>query len=309
MEFVTKLARTAKLWVDSDSYQLSESNKGGLYLWVRIAPFIVIHVVCFYGLLRPFSVFDVGLCVISYAIRMFAVTGIYHRYFSHRTYKINRVWQFIFALVGCSAVQRGPLWWAAHHREHHKNSDTDLDIHSPVAHSFWQSHVGWFVSRKSFNTNYDRVKDWSRYPELIYVNRFSMLVPIILSLVMFVIGETVARVYEYPGIDGLQVLLWAMVIPTVLVWHATYTINSICHKLGSQRYKTNDNSRNNWFLALITFGEGWHNNHHYYPSSARQGFYWWELDITFYILKILSYMGIVRELRGIPERVFLERAA
>lgn len=221
---------------------------------------------------------------------MFAITGFYHRYFSHRSFQTSRPMQFLFAVIGASSVQRGPLWWAAHHRKHHRHSDTEHDVHSPHHHGFWWSHVGWITSPANFPTDYSQVPDLAKYPELRFIDRFDTLVPLLLALALYWIG-------------GLPYLIWGFFISSVVLFHFTCSINSLAHIWGGQRYDTSDQSRNNLFLALLTFGEGWHNNHHKYPGSSRQGFFWWEIDLTYYGLKLLASLRLITDLRPVPERV------
>lgn len=304
---MSEFKKTIGLWIDSDS-GISEGNPhSDQWTLVRILPFIAVHVLCILALFEPITSFAIAICIISYSIKMFSITGFYHRYFSHKTFKTNRFWQFIFATLGCSAVQRGPLWWAAHHRSHHINSDKKDDIHSPIQHGFWWSHMGWFTDPSSFETDYSKVKDWVKFPELVFLNRYFIFIPVLLGSATYIIGSYLGHHYPQLDTNGLHLFLWAFAIPTVLSWHATYTINSLCHKIGTQRYNTEDESKNHWFLAIITFGEGWHNNHHYNPGSARQGFYWWEIDITFYILKLLSYVGIIHSLRPVPKHAYADQ--
>jgi stearoyl-CoA desaturase (delta-9 desaturase) len=234
---------------------------------------------------------------------MFAITGFYHRYFSHRAFKTSRWCQLAFAVLGASAVQRGPLWWAAHHRYHHAHSDEITDVHSPHHHGFWWSHVGWFTTRAAFVTNLRAIPDLAKFPELCFLDRFDILVPLFFAAFLYALGvglETFA-----PGLktNGLQLLVWGFFFSTVLVYHATYTVNSLAHQFGRQRYATNDHSRNNFFLAIITFGEGWHNNHHHYPAAARQGFYWWEIDLTYYVLLLFSWLRIIWDLKPVPPHI------
>jgi stearoyl-CoA desaturase (delta-9 desaturase) len=234
---------------------------------------------------------------------MFAITGFYHRYFSHRTFKTSRVGQFIFGLLGASAVQRGPIWWAAHHRHHHVHSDKPDDVHSPAQHGFFWSHMGWFMSHKHFAADLSRVKDLLKYPELRFLDRFDIAVPTALGAGVFLLGVLLRHVAPELHTSGWQMLVWGFFISTVAVYHGTYTINSLSHVFGRQRYKTGDGSRNNLWLALITMGEGWHNNHHHYPASVRQGFYWWEFDVTFYMLKLMSFVGVIWDLKAVPAAV------
>jgi stearoyl-CoA desaturase (delta-9 desaturase) len=238
-----------------------------------------------------------------YAARMFAITGFYHRYFSHRTFKTSRAVQFLFALLGNAAVQKGPLWWAAHHRLHHRHADGPGDMHSPLRHGFLWSHVGWFFSRSTIATRLEVVPDLSRFRELVWVDRYHFVVPVVLAAGLYLLGATLAGVAPHLGTSGAQMVVWGFFISTVALSHVTYTINSLSHRFGSRRYATGDTSRNNLWLALLTMGEGWHNNHHHFPAAARQGFYWWEIDITFYVLRAMQWLGLVWDLRPVPIKV------
>jgi stearoyl-CoA desaturase (delta-9 desaturase) len=268
--------------------------------WLRIVPFVAMHLACLAVWRVGASPFAIALAVLLYAVRMFAITGFYHRYFSHRAFKTSRAGQFVFGLLGASAVQRGPLWWAAHHRHHHAHADGPDDVHSPVQRGFLWSHMGWFLSRRHFVPDLRRVRDLLHYPELRWLDRFDVLVPVLLASGVFGLGWALER--RAPGLhtDRWQLLVWGFFISTVACYHATYTINSLSHVFGRRRYPTRDGSRNNLWLALLTFGEGWHNNHHHYPGAARQGFYWWELDLTYYLLRALAAAGIIWDLKPVP---------
>lgn len=251
-------------------------------------PFVAVHLAAFIGVfLVPFSWPMVALCVGMYYVRMFAITAGYHRYFSHRTYKMNRFFQFGMALLGTTAAQKGPLWWAANHRLHHRRSDQENDIHSPLQTGFAWSHVGWILGYDHDETQWDQVQDLSRYPELVWLNKHYLIPPITLGVLM-------------GAFFGTSVLVWGFLLSTVLLWHGTFTINSLSHVFGSRRYTTTDTSRNNFWLALLTLGEGWHNNHHTYMSSTNQGFYRWEIDGSYYAIKALSWIGVTSDLRKPP---------
>jgi stearoyl-CoA desaturase (delta-9 desaturase) len=252
--------------------------------------FFLVHLACLGAFLVPFEAWYVGLAAGFYYLRMFGVTAGYHRYFSHRTYKTSRVFQLLLAWLAMSSAQKGVLWWAAHHRKHHRDSDEPQDLHSPVQHGFWWSHVGWILSPRNAGVDVDRVADLARYPELRWLDRWHFLPPASLAAGLYLWG-------------GLPVLVWGFFISTTMLWHGTFTINSLAHVFGSQRYPTQDNSRNNWLLSLITLGEGWHNNHHFYKAAANQGFFWWELDPTFYALKVLSWLGVIWDVRTPPRHV------
>jgi stearoyl-CoA desaturase (delta-9 desaturase) len=225
----------------------------------------------------------------SYAVRMFAITAGYHRYFAHRTFKTSRVFQLVLALLAMSSAQQGVLWWAAHHRNHHKHSDEPEDVHSPRQHGFWWSHCFWLL-RGNRETHMDRVRDFAKYPELRWLDRHDLFIAIAFGFALYFIG-------------GSTALFWGHFVSLVLAWHVTFCINSLAHVWGSRRYATTDDSRNNPVLALLTFGEGWHNNHHHYQRSARQGFFWWEVDITYYVLKGLEKLRVVRDVEGVPDHV------
>jgi len=275
--------------------------------WARALPFIGIHLACLLIFLVGWSPIAIAMASLLYVIRMFAITAFYHRYFSHKTFKTSRIMQFLFAVIGATAVQRGALWWAAHHRLHHATADKDTDQHSPKRHGFLWSHMGWFLSRGNFVTKHECIKDFSKYPELRFLDRFDILVPIMFSLVLYMLGYLLEIYGPELGTNGLQLLVWGFVISTVVLYHATFTINSLAHLIGKKVFPVKDDSRNNFCLALITMGEGWHNNHHYYPGSARQGFLWWEIDITYYGLKLLEKVGLIWDLRPVPDRVLKNR--
>ncbi|MGA0098217.1 MAG: acyl-CoA desaturase [Steroidobacteraceae bacterium] len=274
----------------------------------RIIPFVLMHLACLGVIWVGTSAVAVATAAFLYFIRMFAITGFYHRYFSHRSFRTSRVMQFLFGVLGASSVQRGPLWWAAHHRHHHAYSDRPEDPHSPRQKGFLMSHVGWFLTRGGFRPDMTRVRDLERYPELRWLDRYDIAIPVLLALGLFAVGGWLERSHPSLGTSAGQMLVWGFFISTVVLYHATYTINSLCHVFGSRRYDTGDDSRNNPWLALITLGEGWHNNHHHYPSSVRQGFYWWEIDITWYLLKAMSWLGLVWDLKPIPASVREDRA-
>lgn len=267
-------------------------------------PFISIHIASLLIFWIGFSWIALITCFLLWFIRMFGITGGYHRYFSHRAYKTTRWFQFVLAVLGNAAAQLGPLWWAAHHRHHHRFSDTEADFHSPLQHGFWWSHVGWVLCPQYSKTNEQDVRDFARYSELRFLNRFHMIVPIALAVIVTAIGFVLEYAFPQLQTTGLQMLVWGFCLSTSLLYHSTFTINSLAHVFGTRRFDTEDTSRNNLLLALITLGEGWHNNHHYYPASERQGFYWWEIDITHYILTFLSWFGIVWDLKTPPAKIY-----
>lgn len=253
-------------------------------------PFLLVHLACFAALWTGVTTRALVLFAVLYLARMFAVTAGYHRYFSHRSYKTSRAGQFVLALLCQSTTQKSVLWWAAKHRHHHRHADTEDDVHSPRHRGFWYSHLGWIFSPKHEETQLDAVPDLTKFPELVWLDRNQKIPAIVLAVLCYLVA----------GWPGLVVgFFWS----TVILYHATFAINSLAHVVGKQRYITGDDSRNNWWLAIITLGEGWHNNHHHYMSSTRQGFRWWEFDPTYYVLKALSWTRVVWDLREPPEAV------
>jgi stearoyl-CoA desaturase (delta-9 desaturase) len=292
-------------WFDTGSALAHDDGTApGAVDWLRAIPFLGMHLACFAVFAVGVSWTAVAVAVALYAVRMFAITGFYHRYFSHRTFRTSRAVQFLFALIGASCVQRGPLWWAAHHRNHHRHADTVRDVHSPSVHGFWRSHVGWFLTRHGFRTDWDRIPDLARYPELRWLDRYDIVVPVLLAVALYATGAWLEHAAPGLGTDGPQLLVWGFFVSTIVLFHATVTINSLAHRFGRRRFDTRDDSRNNLWLALLTFGEGWHNNHHFFPGSARQGFRWWEIDLTYYGLRTMALFGLVRDLKPVPAWVF-----
>ena len=300
--WIVDAAKAFARWFDTDTAADTDAGVDAHRIdWVRVVPFIGLHVAALVGLwFVGFSWFAFWTALVLYAVRMFAITGFYHRYFSHKTFKTSRPVQFLFALVGAASVQRGPLWWAAHHRNHHRHSDTELDVHSPVTKSFFVSHMGWFLTKAGFRTDRNVIKDLMQFPELRLLDRFDVFVPVALAVALFLLGGWLETHRPDYGTSAAQLLIWGFFVSTVVLFHATVTINSLAHVWGKRRYATRDDSRNNLWLALLTLGEGWHNNHHHYPASTRQGFYWWEIDITYYLLKLLSWLGIIWDLKPVP---------
>ena len=259
--------------------------------WLVSIPFFAMHAGVIVGLfLVPLNWKGLLLAVAMYYAMMAAVTIGYHRYFSHRSFKTSRAFQFCLAVACTMTAQKGVLWWAANHRHHHKFSDKEEDIHSPTRRGFWWAHVGWVLAPDKVGTRFELVKDLARFPELRWLNQYHVVPVLGLGVLMYLIG-------------GLWGLYWGWVVVTVLAWHGTYTINSLAHVWGRRRFQTTDTSRNNFWLALLTLGEGWHNNHHHYQSSARQGFYWWEVDISYYLLKICQFLGLVWDVRTPPASI------
>ncbi len=302
---IFKFLKKIFFWFDNafleEKYALITSGKE--IDWMRVIPFIILHLSCFMIFFVGFSWTAFVVCMSLFAIRMFAITGFYHRYFSHKTFRTSRFVQCLFAMIGATAVQRGPLWWAAHHRGHHMHSDTTEDKHSPKEHGFIWSHMGWFLTKSNFVTNTKLIRELIRFPELRIIDRFDLLMPLALSISLWGLGYYLEQYEPSLHTNGFQLFIWGFSISTIMLYHATFLVNSVAHQWGKKRYETKDTSRNNFLIAILTFGEGWHNNHHHYPGSARQGFYWWEIDLTYYVLKCLAMMGIIWDVRTVSENI------
>lgn len=279
---------------------MKESQSSRLVLWrgtrgtltLFIVPFLLLQLSVLLVFTTYFSWTGVAICLLSYCVRMFAITGFYHRYFSHRTYRMGRLMQCVAALWGATATQKGALWWAAHHRVHHKESDTADDPHNS-REGFWHAHWLWFLYEESAETDMEQIPELARFPELRLIDRFWFVPPIALGWAFFVVG-------------GWHWVVWGYFVSTFLLSNATYTINSLMHYWGRQQYFTGDDSRNHWLLALITLGEGWHNNHHRYQASTRNGFFRGEFDITYWGLKVFSICGLVSGLTPVPDKILEE---
>jgi stearoyl-CoA desaturase (Delta-9 desaturase) len=271
--------------------------------------FAIVHLIPLAAFWVPVTTFDWIVCAVLYFVRMFWVTGGYHRYFAHKSYKTSRFFQFIIAFMAQTSVQKGALWWAAHHRHHHRHSDTPADPHSMKIYGFWYSHIGWIVGPDFKKTDYKTIGDYAKYPELVWLNKYHYVPPIVLAVFVTALGAVVngGSITQIFTHHGMSTLLIGFFLSTVILYHATFSINSIMHKIGFQRYESHDESRNSIWLALLTLGEGWHNNHHYYETSSRQGFFWWEIDITYYILKGFAAVGLIWDLKGVPNHVKLSK--
>ena len=270
--------------------------------------FYFVHLACLGIIFTGFSVIAFLTAVFLHYLRAFALTAGYHRYFAHRSYKTSRWFQFVLGWLGCSAAQMGPLWWAGHHRHHHIHSDTEEDIHSPGLRGFYWSHCGWVISNKYSKTNEKIIKDYYKFPELVWLNNMHWIPVAALAILAFGFGWFLQVTFPgtWLGNTGPWQMLVAFFISTVTLYHSTFFVNSLAHVMGSRRFMTKDDSRNNLLISLLTMGEGWHNNHHRYPASERQGFYWYEIDPSHYVLKFLSFFGIVWGLQEPPQKVYDE---
>ncbi len=271
----------------------------------RLGIYIAFHLGMLGVFITGISTTAVIFAMAMYFLRMFFITGFYHRYFSHKSFCTSRLFQWLMGVAGCTAGQRGPLWWASHHRYHHLKSDSRDDPHTPTK-GFMESHVLWIFKKENFNVNHKHIRDLSKYPELVMLERFHWVPFLLYGYFCYLTGELLHRHSPLLETDGTQLFIWGFFVSTVFLYHGTYTINSLAHRYGKRRFDTRDNSKNSLALALITLGEGWHNNHHRYPVSTRQGFYWWEIDLTYAALKFLSYFGIVSDLKPVPASILAE---
>lgn len=260
------------------------------YAWTTMLPFLLCHVAVLGAFWSGVTWQAVLVGIVLYWVRIFGVTAGYHRYFSHRAFRTSRPMAFALAWLAQSTAQKGAIWWAAHHRAHHLYSDTERDRHSPRQDGFFHAHLGWLFIPQNDATDWSRVRDLARYPELVWLNRYSLVPPVVTGVLVWLLF----------GWSGLFV---GFFLSTVFTWHGTFFINSLAHVWGSRRFPTKDDSRNNLLLALLTMGEGWHNNHHHWMRSARQGFYWWEIDLTYYVLVALEKVGLIWDLQRPPARV------
>jgi stearoyl-CoA desaturase (delta-9 desaturase) len=268
---------------------------------VAVASVVVImvgfHLACLAAFFTGFSVVALVVAFSLYVMRAMGVTTGFHRLLAHRSFKTGRVMQFILALCGSLAIQGGPLWWVSHHRAHHRDTDTELDIHSPVTKGFWQSHMGWMMSHAAFNENGANSRDLHKFPELKFLQRYYVWNIVIQIVAMFALGSALNSMFPEWGTSGAQMLVWGFFISTVVTWHVTFMVNSVCHRWGGRPHNTGDASTNNVFVGVLAFGEGWHNNHHQFPFSARHGLRWWQLDLTWWLLKLLERLGLVWDLK------------
>ena len=283
------------------------SSEGSLRFQARAVMLVmlIMHLACFAVVFVGFSWPAFWVAIATYVIRGMGVTTGYHRLLAHRSFKTNRPIQFLFSLAGSLAVQGGPLWWVAHHRRHHRVSDQEGDIHSPKVEGFGIAHHGWLTRSAADPTHMDEVADLAVYPELRWLDRNSHLPILATAFGLFFAGIAIGRIFPWSGTDGPQLVIWAFFINTVLLWHVTFAVNSVCHRWGKRHHNTNDDSRNNWVIGILGLGEGWHNNHHRFPGTSRHGFKRSQLDFTHMVIRALARMGLARDLHPVPARLWL----
>jgi stearoyl-CoA desaturase (delta-9 desaturase) len=247
----------------------------------------------------PFSWELAALWAASHFLRAVGLTLAFHRYYAHRAFQMNRIARFVWTFIGIAAMQKGPLWWAGHHVNHHRFADRDGDPHSPMISGVYYAHIGWFLN----DARHDRlepsnpvVRDFSKVPEIAWLDRYFAVPPLMLAAAMYLAG-------------GMPWLIWGFCLPTMTLAHATFAINTVNHMFGTRRFDTIDESRNNALTAFFAVGEGWHNNHHRYQRAARNGFYWWEFDPTWYVIRIMAAVGLAWDVHRVPERIYREAQA
>lgn len=259
--------------------------------------FLVFHLACLLALFTGVSAAAAITALVLYTIRALGVTAGYHRYFAHRSFRTGRVFQFILAFLGSLSIQGGVLWWVSHHRDHHKHTETDNDIHSPRTKGMWTAHMGWMMHEDCLRTSQANIKDFARFPELKWLQRNYGVLVAGEALAIFLFGALLNYFYPALGTSGLQMLVWGFFISTVLLWHSTFMVNSVCHKWGTRPYDAGDDSTNNLLVGILTMGEGWHNNHHKFAYSARHGLRWYQVDVTWYVLRLLALFGVISDLK------------
>ncbi len=264
--------------------------------------FLFFHLACLLAFYTGLSAVAVITALVLYTVRALGVTAGYHRYFAHRSFRTGRVFQFILAFFGSLSVQGGVLWWVSHHREHHKHTETHKDIHSPTMHGMWMAHMGWMMQEDCLRTSQANIKDFARFPELKWLQRNYAILIIGQAAAIYLFGATLDYFFPGLGTSGLQMLVWGFFISTVLLWHSTFMVNSVCHRWGTRPYAAGDDSTNNLLVGILTMGEGWHNNHHQFAYSARHGLRWYQVDVTWYLLRVLAFFGIVSDLKLPRER-------
>jgi stearoyl-CoA desaturase (Delta-9 desaturase) len=263
---------------------------------LQIAIFWTVQVSALLVFAVPFRWAFVAVWALSHFLRAIGLTLAFHRYFAHRAFKMNRIARFAWVWIGTSAMQKGPIWWAGHHVNHHKYADRDGDPHSPMVSGVYYAHIGWFLNdtkHDKLEANNPVIRDFSKVPEIAFIEKYFFLPPLLLAIAMFAVG-------------GFPLLIWGFCLPTMTLAHATFAINTVNHMFGSRRFETVDESRNNPFTAFFAVGEGWHNNHHRYQRAARNGFYWWEFDPTWYVIRAMKAVGLVWDVQAVPKRIYEE---
>ncbi|XP_038718376.1 palmitoyl-monogalactosyldiacylglycerol delta-7 desaturase, chloroplastic-like [Tripterygium wilfordii] len=253
--------------------------------------------------LSLFAPFQFNWSAFWVAFVLYVITGLlgitlsFHRNLTHRSFKLPKWLEYSFAYCGVQALQGPPIDWVSVHRSHHKFGDSERDPHSPIE-GFWYSHMSWLLYRTSISKTcreHNNVGDLKKQPFYRFMQRTHHLHPIALGVLLYALG-------------GFPFFVWGMAVRIVWVWHITWMVNSVCHIWGKQAWKTGDLSRNNWLVAVLSFGEGWHNNHHAFEYSARHGLEWWQLDLTWIVVRLLQAAGLATEVK-LPNEMQKQRMA
>lgn len=261
-------------------------------------PLLAVHAACLAAPLTGVSAPALAACAALFVLRAFGLTAGYHRLLAHHAFRTSRAGRFALAWLGASAAQLGPLWWVGHHRLHHRHADTERDVHPPGLRGLWWAHMGWLLCRRHARTPLEQVPDLARFPELRWLDRWHAVPPLICAALLYATGSLLERRAPQLGADGAQLVAWGFFVSTTLLYHVTFAVNSLGHSVGRQRFPGRDQSRNHALLALLTLGDGWHNNHHRHPRWARHGLAPAEPDATYAVLRGLAALGVVWDLRG-----------
>lgn len=270
----------------SDSIKAASSRQSLRLSWISVAFFGAIHAL---ALLAPWFFSWSALGVMLLLHWLFGSIGIclgYHRLLTHRSFQVPKGLEYAIALIGALALQGGPIFWVAGHRVHHLHTeDYDKDPYS-ANRGFWWSHMLWlfYPNRETFDYNtYKRfAPDLDRDPFYRWLNRSFLLLQIPVGLLLYLLG-------------GWSFVIYGVFVRAVLLWHSTWLINSATHMTGYRTFRSNDNSRNLWWAAILTYGEGWHNNHHAHPNVAKAGWQWWEIDMTWWAIQLLKRLGLAHK--------------
>ena len=266
----------------------------------RVATAIVVHLV---AMTAPFVYSWWGLMFFvlsTFVILQFGLTLGYHRLLSHRSYQTHPVVRRIFATLGCLSAQAGPISWAATHRFHHRHADGDQDPHSPKQGLAWAHMIWVFYHHPELRkASFILAGDLSSDPFLCFLERHRSCVNGVFALGVFGLGIIIIDGW----VGGVSLLVWGVCLRVVVLWHLTFLVNSAAHTWGYRNYRTPDQSRNLWWLALLLLGDGWHNNHHADPRAAAHGHRWFELDITYAMIAIMAKLGLVWSVRPVSRQM------
>jgi fatty-acid desaturase len=271
----------------SSAHPLSRSAQGNTVNWPNLLFMILFHVLALAALFF-FTWKALAVAVVLWCVSIFFGIGIgYHRLLTHRGFKTPRLLRYFLTVCGTLALEGGPIYWIVNHRVHHQHTDRHGDPHTPEEGGWW-SHAGWVLHGTGLTGQTELIRQYApellEDPFMVWISNYHWLPLTVLAVVLFALG-------------GLPWLLWGIFLRVTLGLHAVWFVNSATHMWGSRRFSTKDNSRNLWWVAVLTGGEGWHNNHHAYPVSARHGLAWYELDVNYYTIWLLGKLGLATQIR------------